>query len=198
MRNFQKEFQFIVFLKDSGTGEDSNMILKFLSSKVRYFKNNNKREEFLVKEIKNHYFTSFFGKMLSTGMLYEYKYDGNTNILEMMVNIYVSVLSIYKIIYSPYLTHDATLPVTSTEEQKIAVGTSFIYRHLTLMANMHDNSFLNFDGIMFSGIDFDKHNFNNASFKGCLLRSCVFTGCDLRGTNFSYSDLSYADLRMQK
>lgn len=198
MRNFQKEFQFIVFLKDSGTGEDSNMILKFLSSKVHYFKKNNKREEFLVKEIKNHYFTSFFGKMLSTGMLYEYKYDGNTNILEMMVNIYVSVLSIYKIIYSPYLNHDTTLPVTSTEEQKIAVGTSFIYRYLTLMANMHDNSFLNFDGIMFSGIDFDKHNFNNASFKGCLLRSCVFTRCDLRGTNFSYSDLSYADLRNAK
>ncbi len=198
MRNFQKEFQFIVFLKDSGTGDDSNMILKFLSSKVHYFKKNNKREEFLVKEIKNRYFTSFFGKMISTGMLYEYKYDGNTNILEMMVNIYVSVLSIYKIIYSPYLNHDATLPVTSTKEQKIAVGTSFIYRHLTLMANMHDNSFLNFDGIMFSGIDFDKHNFNNASFKGCLLRSCVFTGCDLRGTNFSYSDLSYADLRNAK
>lgn len=198
MRNFQKEFQFIVFLKDSGTGDDSNMILKFLSSKVHYFKKNNKREEFLVKEIKSHYFTSFFGKMLSTGMLYEYKYDGHTNILEMMVNIYVSVLSIYKIIYSPYLSHDATLPVTSTEEQKIAVGTSFIYRHLTLMANMHDNSFLNFDGIMFCGIDFDKYNFNNASFKGCHLRACVFTGCDLRGTNFSYSDLSYADLRNAK
>ena len=195
MRNFQKEFQFIVFLKDSGTGGDTNMILKFLSSKEDYFIKNNKREEFLIKELENHYFISFFGKMLSTGMLYEYKYEEKNNILEMMTNIYVSVLSIYKIIYSPILKHNRTLPITTTEEQKMAVGTSFIFRYLTLMSNMHDNSFLNFDGIALSGIDFDKYNFYNSSFKGCLLIRCKFTNCDLRGTDFSHSNLSYADLR---
>lgn len=195
MCNFQKEFQFISFPKDSGTNSDTNMILKFLSSKVHYFIKNNIREAFLVQELNNSYFKSFFGKMLSTGMLYEYKYDGKTNILEMMVNIYVSVLSIYKIIYSPFLKHGVTLPVTSTKEQKNAVGTSFIYRHLILMSNIHDNSFLNFDGIMFSGIEFENHNFYNSSFVGCLLIRCNFTDCDLRGTDFSGSDLSYADFR---
>lgn len=195
MSNFQKTFQFTVFLKDSGTGSDSNMILKFFLSKVQYFKKNKIYEEFLFNELNNSYFCSFFGKMLSTGMIYNYKYNGKENVINMMINTYVSVLSIYRCMYLPFLNKGETLPLISTNEQAVKVGTSFIYRILVPSANMHDNSFLNFQGIMLSGIDFSKHNFSHASFKDCLLIGCKFTECDLRGTDFTGSDLSNADLR---
>lgn len=105
-----------------------------------------------------------------------------------------SVLSVYHTIYMPYIGDYEQMAI-SEDSQVVDIGTSFIFRILFLMSNIHDFSHIRFDGIMLSGINFGKLNFQNSSFRGCLLIGCNFDGCDLRGADFSSASLQNADFR---
>lgn len=191
--SFQELFQYSVCLKDSSEGVRARAI-DFLESKILYLKENNMQADFIHQELKQHYFEHFFGKMLQTGFLCHYEYTGKDNILHMMACIYSSVLSIYHTIYLPYLANNEQLSLAE-ESHVIDIGTSFIYRILFVISNLHDLSHVKFDGIMLSGIEFGKQNFQNSSFRGCLLIGCNFDGCDLRGADFSSASLQNADFR---
>lgn len=190
--NFQEMFQYSVFLKDSSEGARS-MAIRFLESKIGYLKEHDIRTDFICQEMKNHYLQHFFGKMLQTGMLYHYEYTGKDNILDMIACIYSAVFSIYHTIYQPYLTKNEKIPIAK-REFTIDIGTSFIYRLLFPVANIKNQSYVRFDGIMFSGIDFGQHDFSYSSFQNCLMIGCNFEDCDLRGTDFSFASLQHADL----
>lgn len=190
---FQELFQYSVCLKDSSEGVRARAI-DFLESKILYLKENNIPVDFVHQELKQHYFEHFFGKMLQTGFLRHYEYTGKDNILHMMACIYSSVLSIYHTIYLPYLAHNERLALAE-EPHVVDIGTSLIYRILFITSNLHDLSYIKFDGIMLSGIKFGKHNFQNSSFRGCLLIGCNFDECDLRGADFSSASLKNADFR---
>ena len=107
--------------------------------------------------------------------------------------IFAAVFSVYRSIYLPFLSNNETIFIAE-KEHITEISASFIFRILFLMSNIHDQSYINFDGILFSGISFGEHNFQNSSFEGCLLLHCDFADCDLRGANLSYSSLEYADL----
>lgn len=190
--NFQEMFQYSVFLKDSSQGVRS-MAIRFLESKVKYLKEHGIRTNFICQEIKNHYLKHFFGKMLQTGMLYHYKYTGEENILSMIACIYSAVLTVYHAIYRPYLTENEKISITK-EEFTVNISTSFIYRVLFPLANIKNQSYIRFDGIMFSGIAFGQHDFRYSSFRNCLMIECDFEDCDLRGADFSFASLQRADL----
>ena len=192
IRNFQEMFQHSVFLKDSSEGARS-MAIRFLESKVGYLKEHDIRTDFICQEMKNHYLQHFFGKMLQTGMLYHYEYNGEENILNMIACIYSAVFSIYHTIYLPYLAENEKISIAK-REFTIDIGTSFIYRILFPVANIKNQSYIRFDGIMFSGIDFGQHDFRYSSFQNCLMIGCDFENCDLRGTDFSFASLQRADL----
>lgn len=189
--NFQKMFQYSTFLKYSSEGYRS-MALRFLDSKVKYLKDSGIQTDFICQEIKKHYLQHFMGKMLQTGILYEYEYSGNENILSMMACIYSAVLSVYHTIYLPYLTGNEKIAIAE-ESVKMDINTSFIYRYLFLVANIIDQTHINFDGIMFSGINFGRHDFRFSSFKQCLMIGCDFENADLRGADFSFASLQRAD-----
>lgn len=193
IESFQELFQYSICLKDSSEGVRAKSI-DFLESKVLYLKENSKRTDFIWQELQQRNFKHFFGKMLQTGILHHYKYTGNDNIIHMMACIYSSVLSIYHTIYLPYLAENERLALAN-EEHTIDIGTSFIYRILFILSNIHNLSNLKFDGIMLSGIEFGKINFQNSSFRRCLLIGCNFDGCDLRGVDFSSASLQNADFR---
>lgn len=91
--NFQEMFQYSVFMKNSSQ-EARSMPVRFLESKIVYFIKNNIHTDFICQELKIHYFTHFFGKMLQTGIIHHYEYTGQENILDMMACIYAAVLSI--------------------------------------------------------------------------------------------------------
>lgn len=192
MSNFQNMFKYSVNLKD--TSEKTTAIpLVFFQSKIECLKEQNKTPSFIKQELQNHYFQHFFGKMLETGMLYKYNYTGHDNILNMIACIFAAVFSVYRSIYLPFLSNNETI-VIAEKEHITEISASFIFRILFIMSNIHDQSYINFDGILFSGISFGEHNFQNSSFVGCLLLHCNFADCDLRGANLSYSSLEYADL----
>lgn len=190
---FQEMFQYSVYLKDSSEGVRSRAI-DFFESKILYLKENNIQTDFINQELHQKYFTHFFGKMLQTGFLCHYEYTGKENILQMMACIYASVLSIYHTIYLPYLSSGERISLAE-DSHVVDIGTSFIYRILFIMSNIHDLSYVKFDGIMLSGINFGTHNFQNSSFRGCLLIGCDFGDCDLRGADFSAASLQRADFR---
>ena len=194
LSNFQNMFQFTVYMKDNNQSNEPSMVSQFFKSKLLHYKQKDIKENFISQELSNRYFKYFFGKMLQTGMIYKYEYSGNKNILNMMANIYASVLSIYHSIYIIYLEGKELIEFTK-EEYTVDISTSFIYRLLFLMGSIHNQSYLKYDGIMLSFISLEKHDFRFASFKGCLLIGCNFQGCDLRGTNFAYAKLQEADLR---
>lgn len=189
---YQNMFQFSVFMKDDN--KEPSMVLQFFKNKLLYYKEKSIRENFISQELGNCYFKHFFGKMLQTGMICEYTYSGTKNILNMMVNIYACVFSIYHSLYVTYLKENEL--VAFTEEEYVSdISSSFIFRMLFLMGNVHNQSHIKFDGIMLSGIEFEKHDFSFSSFKDCLLLDCNFKNCDLRGADFSYAHLQGADLR---
>ena len=193
INSFQELFQNSVYLKDSSLGVRAKAI-DFLESKILYLKENQVRIDFINQELQQQYFKHFFGKMLQTGMICHYEYTGEDNILQMMSCIFASVFSIYHTIYMPYLANNRKMLIAE-EQQVVDIGTSFIFRILFLMSNIHNMRQIGFDGIMLSGIEFGKHNFQNCSFRGCLLIGCDFDGCDLRGADFSAASLQNADFR---
>lgn len=190
--NFQKMFQYSVFLKDTSEG-DRSMAIRFLDSKVRHLKECGVQTDFIYQEIKNHYFQHFMGKMLQTGMLYKYEYTGNENVLNMMACIYAAVFSVYHTIYLPYLADDERIAIAE-DSVNVDISTSFIYRLLFITANVKNQTHIKFDGIMFSGIEFGRHDFRYSSFIGCLMIGCDFENVDLRGADFSFASLERADL----
>lgn len=191
---FQELFQFTVYMKDDGSNGELSKTVQFFKEKIIYMKEQGIETGFVGQERKNRYFTRFFGKMLQTGVLYKYEYSGNENILNMLTNIYSSVLSIYHAIYLPYLKEGERIAFTP-EDYTADISASFIYRILFIAANIHNQSYLRYDGIMLSGIELDRHNFSYSSFRDCLLIRTSFCHCDLRGADFSYASLQYADLR---
>ena len=132
--------------------------------------------------------------MLQTGFIDHYEYSGDDNLLHMMARIYAAVFSIYRTIYTPYLSHNERIQIAETA-QVVDISTSFIFRILLPLSNIHDLSRICFDGIMLSYLSFLKVNLQNCSFCGCLLIGCEFDGCDLRGADFSGASLEYADFR---
>lgn len=191
--SFQELFQYSVCLKDSSEGARSRPI-DFLESKIRYLKEKQVITEFIFQELHQNYFKHFFGKMLQTGFIHHYEYSGKDTLLQMMACIYASVLSIYHTIYTPYLSQHEHILIADTSHV-VDISTSFIFRILFPLSNIHDLSHLSFDGIMLSYLSFGKHNFQNSSFRGCLLIGCDFDGCDLRGADFSGASLQNADFR---
>lgn len=194
MSNFQNMFQFSVFMKDNSYSSEPSMVIQFFKSKLLHYKEKSFNENFISQELENCYFKHFFGKMLQTGIICEYTYSGNKNILNMMANIFASVFSIYHSIYITYLKDDELIVFTK-EKYITDISVSFIFRILFPMANIHNQSHVKFDDIMLSGITFGKRNFSFSSFKNCLLIECNFQECDLRGTDFRYANLQGADLR---
>ena len=192
--SFQELFQHSIELKDQSDGIRSKP-LDFLESKVRYLKEQQMQADFIIQEvIQKRYFTHFFGKMLQTGFIDHYEYSGDDNLLHMMARIYAAVFSIYRTIYTPYLSHNERIQIAETA-QVVDISTSFIFRILLPLSNIHDLSRICFDGIMLSYLSFLKVNLQNCSFCGCLLIGCEFDGCDLRGADFSGASLEYADFR---
>lgn len=192
--NFQKMFQYSIFLKDSSEGECS-MAIRFLDSKVRHLKDNGIQTNFICQEMKKHYLQHFMGKMLQTGILYKYTYSGDENILSMMACIYAAVLSVYHTIYLPYLTDNEKIAIAE-ESVKNDISASLIYRHLFMVANVKNQTHIKFDGIMFSGIAFGRHDFRFSSFKQCLMIGCDFENADLRGADFSSASLARANFSL--
>lgn len=79
--------------------------------------------------------------------------------------------------------------------QVVDISTSFIFRILLPLSNIHDLSRISFDGLILSYLSFEKSNLKNSSFRGCILIGCTFAGCDLRGADFSGASLECADFR---
>ena len=192
IQNYQSIFQFSVFMKDASFSGEPSVIVQFFRNKILYYKENGIEEDFVNQELENHYLERFLGKMLQTGVLFHYDFNGKENILSMISNIYTSILAIYHSIYVPYLEDNNRMSITKSE-YITDISTSFIFRLLFITANIHNQSHI--DGIMFSQIDMDNHNFSYCSFRNCIMIKTSIQNCDLRGVDFSGADLSYADLR---
>lgn len=193
IKSFQNLFQYSACLKDSSEGIRAKPI-DFLESKIRYLKENNIPIDFICQELKQRNFKHFFGKMLRTGFLYNYKYTKKDNIIQMILCIYSSVLSIYHTLYLPYLENNEHFALT--DNNSIADNEiNFMYRILFSLSNIHDLTNMEFDGVVLSEIEFININFQNSSFRKCLLIGCSFKGCNLRGADFSAASLKNADFR---
>lgn len=195
MSFFQNLFQYTPFMKDDSSTGKKNVAVSFLCEKVEYYKQCEIQEEFILAELENRYFQKFFGKMLETGVVYDYKCDGENNLLDMIANIYCSILPIYKAIYMPYLTKDQRMELADSSSQRINIGTSFIYEIIFRLANCHDHTFLKFDDILFSLLTFPDWDFSHSSFCNCLMRYTNFGKSNLQAVDFSGANLDYSDFR---
>lgn len=191
--SFQELFQYSISLNDTSEGVRARSI-DFLESKILYLKANNILPDFICQELKMHYFPRFFGKMLQTGFLSQYKYTGKDNILNMILCIYTSVFSLYHTIYLHYLTDNEQLVLTE-ESDITGINTNFLYKILFAMSNLHDLSHTKFDGIILREIKFRNQNFEKSSFRGCILDGCIFDGCNLCAADFTSASLQNTDFR---
>lgn len=190
---FQTMFQYSAFLDADAISGDISIPIHFFQDKVSYVKEKNIEENFVNQELKNHYLKYFFGKMLQTGFLYNYEYNENENILNLIANIYSAVFSIYRAIYLPYLKENEKIELAEKENIE-KINRCNIFKVLFLVASIREQTYLKFDGMTFENVECQKYNFSYSSFKECTMARTIFRGCNLSNADLSHANLSYANL----
>ena len=192
IREFQGLFQYAVGLKSVYGSRP--ITVQFLDSKVQYLKETDHQAAFIKTELEKHYFPGFLGRMLRTGILYQYQYTGKDNILQMMICVYSAVFYIYHTIYLIYLEDDEKIHIFEYPHAE-DINSSQIFRTLFVLANISDQSRVSFNGLDLSGLEFRSFDFKGASFIKCGLHGCNFGKSELYEADFTDADLENADLR---
>lgn len=192
IRCLQKIFQDAPLDMKGIVTDNSIMAISFFSKKVIYYKENG-LNSFVTKEIQNKYFQHFFGKMLYTGMIFSYQYEEDNNVINLIANMYASVLTVYRAIYFPYLKKGERL-ILADEEQDRRLA-FFTFHLLFCFPKMCDHTYLEFERFILPLIKFPAWDFSYSRFRNCMLRFSDFGKSNLQGVDFTGSNLGYCNFR---
>lgn len=181
---FQKIFQYL---------SEAPVAIQFFKNKVIHMKETGVLVDFIERELRERYFKEFFGKMLETGFLLRYEYDGKSNILSMMLNVYSSVFQIYHAIYLAHLKQGERIDISNKGNYEV-INKSNIWNILFFSTDISNQSMLNFDKMSLRNIELTNYNFQGCSFCNAWLDCVQFRTCDLSNTTCIEASLRLADL----
>lgn len=191
---FQKLFYSSNIISNTNIKSTSKPI-DFLESKITYYMSHNKKNKILECDKRYHFFRRYFGRMLTTSFLFEYKYTEDLNIIKAINQIASSLFIFFHTLYFP----KSCSPISqkyfeiydSCDSQDIVqnINNNNLTRFI-LNLSIWDYSYTNFANLKFNNIYVHNKTFDNCNFKDCFFNKCTFVNCSFMGCDFTGASLN--------